>query len=77
MWARLVLGTVIDTYMEEAQEELRSKRVKQSKGAVGLVCAHVVPFSGVVLFQMYCCNSQVDGIQPGVLGKGVRNGVVV
>ena len=29
---RLILGTVIDTYMEEAQEELRSKRVKQSKG---------------------------------------------
>eukprot|EP00434_Breviolum_minutum_P041301 symbB.v1.2.036742.t1/scaffold5256.1/size29320/2 len=29
---QLILGTVIDTYMEEAQEELRSKRVKQSKG---------------------------------------------
>lgn len=29
---RLILGTVIDTYMDEAQEELRSKRVKQSKG---------------------------------------------
>ncbi|CAE7201289.1 TPC1 [Symbiodinium natans] len=29
---QLVLGTVIDTYMEEAQEELRSKRVKQAKG---------------------------------------------
>ncbi|CAJ1363590.1 unnamed protein product [Effrenium voratum] len=31
---QLVLGTVIDTYMEEAQEELRSKRVKQSKGLI-------------------------------------------
>ncbi|CAE8587113.1 unnamed protein product, partial [Polarella glacialis] len=29
---QLVLGTVIDTYMEEAQKELRSKRVKQAKG---------------------------------------------
>lgn len=48
------MGTVIDTYMEEAQEELRSKRVKQSKGAVGgLVCAHVVHFSRVhVIFQI-------------------------
>ena len=32
-----MLGTVIDTYMEEAQEELRSKRVKQAKGRVSIL----------------------------------------
>ena len=51
---RLILGTVIDTYMEEAQEELRSKRVKQSKGWDSMPTAFGTPRLSTQMWQVSC-----------------------
>lgn len=51
---RLILGTVIDTYMEEAQEELRSKRVKQSKGWDSMPTAFGTARLSTQMWQVSC-----------------------
>lgn len=49
---------MIDTYMEEAQEELRSKRVKQSKGDVLLAEPTFNPVGNQINSDVFRFNSQ-------------------